>query len=146
MKNDFRLDASLAYRIHRLQRLLRRHFLQAATARGFTLTPEQFFVLTKLTQRDGQSQSELADAALHDRPNLTRMLGDLEERGLIARRPDPSDARRRLVHLTAAGARLHAGFVAQVVLPARGDLFDGLDPDDLAAAHAVFDALERRLG
>lgn len=136
------LRQSLAYRIHRLQRLLRRHFLRAAEAQGFSMTPEQFFILRKLTEQDGQAQSELADEALQDRPNLTRMLRELEDRGWIARRGDPEDGRRKLVHLTREGQRLHDAFVEQVVEPARAELFDGLPDPTIAATHQVFDHLE----
>lgn len=139
------LRASIAYRIHRLQRLLRRHWLRVAEQGGFDLTPEQFFLLRKLHEADGQSQTELADEALQDRPNLTRMLRDLERRGLVARRTDPADGRRKLVHLTREGAALHEAFVASVVEPARGQLFGGLDPADVETVHTVFDTLEARL-
>ncbi|MEZ4317468.1 MAG: MarR family transcriptional regulator [Myxococcota bacterium] len=139
------LHASLAFRIHRLQRLLRRQFLRKAEEAGMAMTPEQFFLLRKLVERDGQSQTELADDALQDRPNLTRMLRELDARGLIARREDPDDARRRLVHLTRAGQDLHDAFVARVVEPTRDSLFAGLDPGDVATVHAVFDALEARI-
>ncbi len=139
------LDPSVAFRIHRLQRLLRRHFLRASEAEGYDVTPEQFFLLSKLHEQDGQSQTELADDALQDRPNLTRMVRDLESKGWIARRSDPDDGRRRIVHLTRAGQELHDGFVANVILPARSGLFAGLSDADVEATHRVFDHLESQL-
>ncbi len=139
------LGTALAHRVHRLQRLLRRHFLAKAAEHGFALTPEQYFLLDKLLRKDGQSQGSLADDALQDNPNLTRMLKDLEGRGLLARRRDPADGRVRRVHLTRAGAALHEDFTQRVVLPSRSELFDDLDPAQIAAAHAVFDALEAKL-
>ena len=145
MNDDFTLHASLAFRIHRLQRMLRRQFLNSAHRAGFSLTPEQFFLLTKLVKQDGQSQSELADDALQDKPNLTRMIADLERHGLIARRGDPDDGRRKLVHLTAAGRNIHQRFVKGVVLPTREALFSHLTPSQLAHTHEVFDLLEAKL-
>lgn len=139
------LDTSLAFRIYRLQRLLRRQFLSVADAGGFQLTPEQFFLLDKLSRRDGQAQSELSDDVLQDRPNLTRMIRELEGRGLLARRPDPDDARKKRVHLTQQGRELYHAFFAQVVVPTRAALFDSLPHTDLAATHAVFDHLEQAL-
>jgi len=139
------LDVSLAYRVHRLQRLLRRQFLAEGTAAGFALTPEQFFVLDKLVRRDAVPQRALADEALQDRANLTRMLRDLEGRGLVTRAPDPHDARRRLVRLTDEGRTTHARFVDDVVRPVRAQLFAPLTDDDVAAVHRVFDALEAQL-
>ncbi|MFT4621705.1 MAG: MarR family transcriptional regulator for hemolysin [Myxococcota bacterium] len=139
------LDTSLAYRIYRLHRLLRRHFLSMADSAGFRLTPEQFFLLDKLHRSDGLTQSELADDALHDRPNLTRMVRDLEGRGLLARRPDPDDGRKKRVHLTRAGADLYTAFHDQVVVPTRGQLFDPMPADSVAHTHAILDQLEASL-
>lgn len=139
------LETSLAFRIHRLQRLLRRHFLRESERHGYRLTPEQFFLLDKLSRMDGQPQSALADEALQDRPNLTRMLREMEKHGWLVRRRDPSDARRRLVHLTRAGAELLEGFHAEVVGPAREQLFSGLDEALIESCHAVLDHLEERV-
>ncbi|MCB9676347.1 MAG: MarR family transcriptional regulator [Alphaproteobacteria bacterium] len=139
------LQASLAFRIHRLQRLLRRSFLSLAESAGFAMTPEQFFLLTKLVERDGQSQTELTDASLQDRPNLTRMLGDLEQRGWIARRPDPDDGRVRIVHLTREGQAMHDRFMAEVVVPERERLFGDLSREAIDGVLEVFTRLESRL-
>ncbi|MFK7929724.1 MAG: MarR family winged helix-turn-helix transcriptional regulator [Myxococcota bacterium] len=128
-----------------MQRLLRRQFLAVAEAGGFQLTPEQFFVLDKLTRKDGQSQTELADDELQDRPNLTRMIRELEGRGLVVRRADSSDARKKRVYLTQDGTQLYETFFAEVVVPTRAAMFDDLPPADLAATHAVFDRLEQSL-
>jgi DNA-binding MarR family transcriptional regulator len=49
------------------------------------------------------SLTELADACQVDAPYATLIVDSLEQRGLVERRPDPADRRRRLVALTAAG-------------------------------------------
>ncbi len=140
-----RLDTSLAFRIHRASRLLRQHFLSLASEAGVELTPEQFFVLNKLRRRDGRSQVELADPALGDRPNVTRIVALLQRRELVERRADPQDGRIRRVFLTEAGAALHDRFVEVAVLPARGDLFGELDSEQNLLLHWFFDDLEARL-
>lgn len=139
------LDVSPAYRIYRLGRLLRRHFLAIGEAAGIRLTQEQFFVLDKLYREDGRTQTELADVDLQDRANLTRMIRDLENRGLVARRPDPEDARRKRVHLTSKGRSTYERFFREVALPAREALFGGLSDEDLRGARALFDHLEQAL-
>jgi DNA-binding MarR family transcriptional regulator len=138
------LEVSLAYRVHRAARLLRQNFLRMASEAGFELTPEQWFVLNKLRHRDGQSQVELCDSLLDDRPNLTRILAGLEQRGLVLRTDDPADARRKLVYLTEAGTALHDAFSAKVH-QTRADLLGDLDPDDVAVIFRVLDQLEARL-
>lgn len=136
-----RIDDSIAYRLHRVARVQRRHFLRLAERHGLSLTPEQWFVLNKLRLQDGQSPSELVDAIFGDRPNLTRLLVGLERKGYVARRPDPDDGRRQRVHLTLAGADLHDRFAA-IVPGTRAAVFAGIDADELAVAERVLRRLE----
>jgi DNA-binding MarR family transcriptional regulator len=138
------LEISLAYRVHRAARLLRQGFLRLASDVGLELTPEQWFVLNKLRHQDGRSQVELCDELLDDRPNLTRILTGLEQRGLVRRTDDPQDARRKLVHLTEEGRALHDSFTT-TVHETRAELLGDLDPDDLAVVFRVLDQLEGRL-
>jgi DNA-binding MarR family transcriptional regulator len=49
------------------------------------------------------SMGELASALTIDAPNATAVVDDLEELGLVRRRPHPSDRRARLVELTRKG-------------------------------------------
>lgn len=49
------------------------------------------------------SLSELAEAVRVDAPYATLIVDTLEERGLVERRPDPADRRRKLVALTPEG-------------------------------------------
>jgi DNA-binding MarR family transcriptional regulator len=49
------------------------------------------------------SLSELAEAVRVDAPYATLIVDNLEERGLVERRPDPADRRRKLVALTSEG-------------------------------------------
>ena len=49
------------------------------------------------------SLSELASAVSVDAPYATLIVDNLQERGLVERRPDPADRRRKLVALTPEG-------------------------------------------
>lgn len=140
-----RIHDSIAYRIHRAQRVLRRHFLGLATTHGLDLTPEQWFILNKLVERDGCSQVELCEAIFSDRPNLTRMLVGMEARGWVSRRGDAEDGRRNLVTLTTEGRRVHDQFAARVQ-GERGRVFAGISEEDLATATRVLDRIEANLG
>ena len=48
----------------------------------------------------------LSEALAADPPYVTLMIDDLEERGLVERRPHPDDRRAKLVSLTPAGRKL----------------------------------------
>jgi len=130
------INDSIAYRIYVTNRLLRRSFLAMAERRGVDLGPEQWFVLNRLAWRDGRSQGELGEAIFADRPNLSRLIGALEKKGLLRREADKRDGRRMLVYLTDAGRETHDAFAAGVD-SARASLFDGIEPEALEAAVAV---------
>ena len=115
-----------------------------AAEAGLDLTPEQWFCLNKLRIRGEQSQVELSDAIFSDGPNVTRILGGLERRGLVKRRRDSEDARRVLVTLTAKGRKQHDAF-ASVVEVERTSLFADISEREAQQVKRVFDKLEARI-
>lgn len=142
MSKPVRITDSLAYRVHRLARLLRVNLLEVGRRAGLDLTPEQWFVLNKLAHRDGVSQVELTEDIFADRPNITRMLQGLERHGWVRRRAAEDDARRLCVHLTASGRAVHDRFAAEVPSE-RARLFDGISEAELALVKDVLERIER---
>jgi DNA-binding MarR family transcriptional regulator len=66
----------------------------------------EFDVLINLDNAAGDvglRMTDLADAVMLSSGGLTRLVGRLEERGLLRRDPDPSDGRGHLASLTAPG-------------------------------------------
>lgn len=66
-------------------------------------TPEQFVVLAALAEAEAATQQELVRRTSSDPNTLCAMLGLLERRGLVERRPHPTDRRARTVVLTPEG-------------------------------------------
>lgn len=75
------------------------------------------------------SMAELAGALAIDAPYATVVVDDLEARGLVRRRPHPSDRRAKLVAATPAGSEAAAR--ARAILEAPPDALLRLDPADL---------------
>lgn len=88
--------------------------------------------------------AELAQLESVSPPSTTRLVADLERRGLVRRSVDPLDGRAFLIEVTAAGsatvlaARSKRAFVV-------GELLSRLDPEDIAAIAAALPALERAI-
>jgi len=91
---------------HRLRPVLTRLARRMRQEAGGDLTPTQVAALATISRFGPLTPSELASREKIQRPTATRVLGLLEERGLVARTADPSDRRSSLVAATAAGSAL----------------------------------------
>jgi homoprotocatechuate degradation regulator HpaR len=95
---------SLPMALMRAREAVMRHFrpkLQAAN-----LTEQQWRTLRALGHGEEMEATRLANATFLLAPSLTRILRDLEARGLISRRPGPRDARVALIALTPDGSSM----------------------------------------
>lgn len=126
-----RLEDSFAYLVYRSARLLRYHFIHFTARLGLEISQEQFFLLNKLGESPGLSQTELGDGHLGDRPNITRMIATMEANGWLRRKVDPLDARRFQVSLTRKGALVHRR-LSDAIGGERARLSAGLTAADLA--------------
>jgi MarR family transcriptional regulator, organic hydroperoxide resistance regulator len=86
--------------------LVSAHF--AAAAAELDLAPSQARALHELDLERPISMRELAERLKSDPSNVTGLIDRLETRGLVERRPHPSDRRIKGLALTAAGAKLRA--------------------------------------
>ncbi len=105
-ESGIRLDNALAFWVHRVYQAQRNAMYREFREKGVELTPEQWGVLVRLWERDGQTQSDLSDSTFRDRPTMSRMIDALEARGLVERRSSEGDGRARLVFLTKASREL----------------------------------------
>jgi DNA-binding MarR family transcriptional regulator len=99
------------------------------------LTPPQARIL--LLAARGCSQRELAAEFRCDASNIVGIVDRLEQRGLVMRRPSPSDRRVKLVSLTEAGRQVRDRFqdALRLSVPVLADL----DPDELDRLERVLD-------
>jgi len=102
----------------------------------FDITPGHSRALGVLMHHGVMRLSELSDH-LHIAPRSTTEVVDaLEERGLVERRPDPTDRRATLVALTDAGTA--TGTTIQAARRAEADrFFGGLTPSEQATLTTI---------
>src|SRR5271167_4207616 len=107
------------------------------------LSSSQAAVLTRLHKEGPSSTSVLAGKEAVSHQAIGAILAVLEARGFIQRSPDPTDGRRQLISLTAAGvgqAENHIGareeWLARV-------LQDGLTEDERRAVRHAMTLLDR---
>src|SRR6266550_8938941 len=92
--------------------LVAAHF--ATTVAELQLAPAQARALHELDLDRPISMRELAERLKSDPSNVTGLIDRLEARGLVERRPDPSDRRIKGLALTSGGARMRARLFARL--------------------------------
>lgn len=106
------------------------------------LTFSALSVLHTLSRMGPCRLSDLVRTEQIKQPALTSAVAKLERDGLIARRPDPSDGRARMLSLTAAGralvSRRHTDRVEQL-----GSLIDRLPAPDRARMLGIAGVLDQ---
>jgi DNA-binding MarR family transcriptional regulator len=109
--------------------------------RGDLLTRTQFSALATIARRGPVRVSEVAELEGVNPTMLSRILGKLEDAGLVRRSPDPADGRVSHVEVTDAGAHLHQRLRAErtELLAAR---LAALPDDRSTALLAALPALE----
>ena len=140
-RSDLRSVAGLADGLRpAVMRLARR--LRQVRADGLDLTPSQLSAMGVLARSDDQPIGALAAAERVAAPSMTRTVNALEERGLVARTPDPTDRRQSLVSLTTSGRqvlllnrRRRSEWLAQRIAD--------LDPQDKEVLRRAVGILER---
>jgi DNA-binding MarR family transcriptional regulator len=98
---ELELAPRLRLAVTRLARRLRQES-------GEDLTPSQSSALATIHRHGPIAPSELAERERVRRPTATRVIGALEQAGLVAREADPADGRGCRVRITEAGATVLA--------------------------------------
>ncbi len=102
-------DRNLGFLISDVHRLLTAAVDNEVRALG--LTRSQLRVVLHLMRGDGISQVALADDLQLGKVTVGGLLDRLQEKGLIERRPHPTDRRAKLVYLTLADQNIYDAIV-----------------------------------
>jgi DNA-binding MarR family transcriptional regulator len=97
------LLASSTFLLKRLGHAVKERAMKAYEEVG--LHPYHHAILLVLAEGSRETQGAIADSLGYDRGQLVGLLDELEERGFVERRRDPTDRRRHLVRLTPDGKR-----------------------------------------
>ena len=107
------------------------------------LTPSQYFILFLVKTGEASSSAELARAMGMLPQSMTELIGPLEQRGSIVRRPDPTNARILRIALTADGERLFARGT-DIAMRLEHELLGDFDERELARLNRAFTKLTEK--
>ena len=102
---QFDFDVTLIFAVlnGRVSAAINRRLVMDFKKKGIDISPEQLTVLSLLWKKDRVTQQELCNITFKDKPNMTRLIDSLEEKGLDKRMTDENDKRNNLILLTPEG-------------------------------------------
>jgi DNA-binding MarR family transcriptional regulator len=103
-------ERSIAFLLSQLGFVASRRFAEVVAPLG--LEPAEAGLLRQLAMREGDTQQALAAAMSTSPSRVVALLDQLAAKGLVERRPHPSDRRARSIHLTPVGKATIAAVAA----------------------------------
>lgn len=104
MKEEFRLDNQLCFRLYTASRLITQTYHPLLSEHG--LTYPQYLVLLVLWEKDSQPVNDIAHRLYLETNTVTPLLQRMEKEGILIRRKGDKDARQMIVSLTEKGIGL----------------------------------------
>lgn len=111
----------------------------------FGLKIPEWRIMAVLGDAGTMTQRTLTAATVMDKVAVNRAVKVLEDRGLIARVPNPDDGRSHLLELTGEGRAIHAE-VMPLARATERELLAELTPDEEAALRRLLAGLRQRAG
>ena len=109
------LKSRIGMKLVRVGKMVRaianRKFIEA----DYPITPEQFTVLTAILDHDGLYQRQIGALTLKDRPNITRIINILENKGLVTRTADTNKRKIFRINITEKGKDAYEEVLPTVV-------------------------------
>ncbi len=104
IKEEFKLDNQLCFRLYTASRLLTQAYHPLLSGQG--LTYPQYLVLLVLWEKDVQPVNDIAKRLYLETNTVTPLLQRMEKEGILTRRKGEKDARQMIVSLTRKGKDL----------------------------------------
>jgi DNA-binding MarR family transcriptional regulator len=121
--------------------------LDSDLVRSVGLTSNEYCILRTLSEAPGQEgrMAELARACCVSQSRISRLVAELQDRGLVKKGQSSADGRGQVAKLTPQGlTKLESAWPVHMV-SVRGRVFDHLEPDFVDAAAVALSVLAAAL-
>jgi len=133
---DRRLQDVLFYSLEAAIKAYRRFAQARLQAAGIDITIDQWLVLKTIHESADLTLQQVGVAVFKDFASITRIVQLLERKGLLRRKPHPTDGRRSELVLTSAGESV-IRTVEPVAQANRRQALDGIDAKEIARLREV---------
>ncbi|MEN8247298.1 MAG: MarR family transcriptional regulator [Bacteroidota bacterium] len=111
---------------------------------GIDLSIEQWLILKKLKDEDGQTQNELAFITNRSKTSLTRLINTMEKKDLVYRELCKQDKRINHIHLSTLGKDVFNNSLP-VLEKIMKELQDNISSEDLVKTIMVLDQIQNNI-
>jgi len=133
-------EDTIGFSSYRASLSIKQYLLKQFKENGFDTTVEQFGVMMRIFKNDGLSQNQIAEKAFKQGPNITRIIDDLEEKGLVSRQQDHCDRRKSLLFMTDEGINCVTSLLT-IIISAYGDFKNGISEEEMATTVNVLNKI-----
>ncbi len=137
-------EESLGYMTITANRLMSAHLRRRMRESGINLSADQWAILARLWDRGDLPQEELTRIACMDKAAMSRLLFQMESKGLIVRNSDARNARRKIIHATEKSFALREQYVVVAREVLRQALTD-VEEQDCMVCMKVLQAVKQNL-
>ncbi|MDH3321718.1 MAG: MarR family transcriptional regulator [Flavobacteriaceae bacterium] len=141
MKNNIKFEKTVLPCLGKTSKLAGYYFIDSFQENGIDLSKEQWLVLKKLNDQDGQIQNELAFITNRSKTSLTRLINTMEKKGLVYRELCDEDKRINHIHLSALGKKTFMSSLP-VLKQMMDELHKDIHPEDLNKAIEVLNQIQ----
>lgn len=143
-KESYKLDDSLGYRLFHASRLMMNRLNHHFKNNDYPLTYEQWQIMSRLYEKDGQTQNQLAIQNERDQASVSRLIDNMIKRELVKRVPHITDRRINLIYLTEYGKSIQVELekLAQQTI---SDASEGLTEEELAICLSTLNKIRYNL-
>ena len=133
---DPRLQDLVFYSLEATAKAYRRFAQARLHAAGIDITIDQWLVLKTIHEAADVTLQQVGAAVFKDFASITRIVQLLERKGLLRRKPHPTDGRRSELMLTRSGEAV-IRTVEPIAHAYRRQALEGIDAEEVARLRAV---------
>ena len=143
MKEEFKLENQLCFRLYTASRLITQAYHPLLSAHRITYP--QYLVLLVLWEKDAQPVNDIAKRLFLETNTVTPLLQRMEKEGIISRSRGREDARQIIVSLTPKGEQLQTDLSDVPFEVGKSVMCDSINPQTVPDLYRMLDEIIDKL-
>ncbi len=144
MHDSLKFEKMLLPNLGKTAKLTGFYFTDTFHENGIKLSKEQWLLLKKLHDKDGQIQNNLAFITNRSKTSLTRLINTMERKGLVFRVISKEDKRINHIYLSKSGKQIFLSSLP-VLKKIIDELQENISSKDLAKAIQVLHQIQNNI-